>query len=100
MSHREKMDGCWILLDEQQQETNMYTQCLADVYIEETTNKQYTRGPIKVFFERKKKLNLPPLIENTGGFKFYKKPAQKQYGKLSALEEIYVSTLLDNIFKK
>lgn len=62
--------GYWVLLDEKGNETEFFTQKLAETYLEIATNRKFTKGPIQVVFPKKGKYEIPPLIEDIGGFEF------------------------------
>lgn len=93
-------EGYWVLLDEKGNETEFFTQKLAETYVEIATKRKFTKGPIKVVFPKKGKYDIPPLIEDIGGFEFIIAKPKKQQRGLTVGEEIYVNMLLNDLFGK
>ncbi|HZJ89488.1 MAG TPA: hypothetical protein VFD05_02220 [Bacilli bacterium] len=85
--------GYWVLIDENGQETNFFTKNYVETYIEESTGRKYKRGRFILFFQVDGKPDFPPLIEDTGGFKFIVGKPEKKEKPLTTAEEIYINQI-------
>lgn len=96
-----KLDGYWPLIDSEGKETTFYTKVYADIYIEISTGKEYTKGKIKPFLSKKGvKSEYPTLIEETDNFRFHTRKVKPAGRGPNIVEEIYINNLLDSLFKK
>lgn len=95
-----KLDGYWVLVDKKGNNTELYTRVYADVYLNKTTKEKYARGKITPFIRKGGKPEYPPLIEDTDVFEFINEPQKHRQGNVNIKEEIYVSKMLNMLFKK
>ena len=89
------MRGAWQLKD-LRGPVDLYTDVYADIYVNDDTGEEYTRGDRVLFECGTEKLPLPELVESTGKFKFLLREPASMWSAEDSLREVMVQGLLNN----